>query len=324
MTLVPFIARRIAHGIIVLWTVATVVFFMYFVAPNDVARLTAGRQADPATVAAVTRKLGLNRPLLDQYVSYLGRLIHGNLGYSFSNTEPVNSLIHQAFPVTLSVAIGGAVLWLILGVGAGVLAAVRRRTVIDRVVTALTLFFYSMPTFLLGELLLLGLFYELHLAGFDFFSGQGYVSFSQSPASWAQHLLLPWLTIALVSAATYARLTRASLSDVLEEDYIRTARAKGLSSWRIITLHGLRSALTPIVTQFGLDVGTLLGGVVVTEEVFGLPGLGQLIVTSIDHQDLPTIMGLVLLASTFVVVANIVVDVCYVLLDPRVRLSEAG
>jgi peptide/nickel transport system permease protein len=202
-----------------------------------------------------------------------------------------------------------------------VLAAIKRRSGADRTITALALIFYSMPTFLLGELFLLGLFYELHLAGFTFFPGGGYVPFVQDPAGWAQHLLLPWLTIALVSAATYSRLTRASLSEVLSEDYIRTAHAKGLSKSRVIFVHGLRSALTPIVTQFGLDVGMLLGGVVVTETVFGLPGLGQLLVNSIDHQDLPTTIGLVLLASAFVVAANIVVDICYVLLDPRVKLT---
>lgn len=321
MALARFIVRRVVQGVVVMWIVASVVFIMYFVAPNDVARLIAGRQANANTVAAVARNLGLNRPLIDQYFSFISKLLHGNLGFSFTNSEPVTSLIAQALPVTFSVAIGGAVLWLIMGVSSGVLAAVRRRSVSDRVVTALALLFYSMPTFLLGELMLLGLFYELHLAGFDFFPGGGYVSFGQDPAGWAQHLILPWFTIALVSAATYSRLTRASLSDVLEEDYIRTARAKGLSSWRVIVIHGLRSALTPIVTQFGLDVGMLLGGVVVTETVFGLPGLGQLLVNSIDHQDLPTTIGLVLLASAFVVAANIVVDVFYVLLDARVRLS---
>jgi peptide/nickel transport system permease protein len=178
-----------------------------------------------------------------------------------------------------------------------------------------------MPTFLLGELLLLGFFYELHVLGIDFFPGGGYVPFTENPAEWAQHLILPWMTIALVSAATYSRLTRASMLDVLGEDYIKTARSKGLSRRRVTVRHGLRAALTPIVTQFGLDLGALLGGVVVTETVFGLPGLGQLLITSIDHQDLPTTIGLVLLAAAFVVAANIVVDIFYVVLDPRARLN---
>jgi peptide/nickel transport system permease protein len=321
MTFVRFLARRIALGAGVMWAVATVVFIAYFAAPQDVARLIAGRQADPATVEAVRRNLGLDRPLLDQYWSFLGRLLHGNLGYSYTNSEPVTTLIHQGLPVTVSLAIGGAVLWLIIGIASGVVAALRRGTVVDRGITGVALLFYSMPTFLLGELLLLGLFYELHLAGFDLFPGGGFVPLTEHPIAWARHLLLPWLTIALVSAATYSRLTRAALLDVLGEDYVRTARAKGLAEWKVTFRHGLRAALTPIATQFGLDLGTLLGGVVVTETVFGLPGLGQLLIVSIQHEDLPTTIGLALLASAFVVVANIVVDVLYVVLDPRVRLG---
>jgi peptide/nickel transport system permease protein len=316
-----FLARRAALGALVMWAVATVVFVMYFVAPHDVARLIAGRQASPQTVAAVSRDLGLNRSVAAQYGSFLVRLLHGDLGYSYTNSEPVTSLIAQGLPVTFSLAIGGAVLWLLLGVTSGTVAARRRRSVVDRTTTGVALLFYSIPTFLLGELLLLGLFYELHVLGIDFFPGGGYVPFTQNPAEWAQHLILPWLTIALVSAATYSRLTRASLLDVLGEDYIKTARSKGLSRRRVTVRHGLRAALTPIVTQFGLDIGALLGGVVVTETVFGLPGLGQLLITSIDHQDLPTTIGLVLLAAAFVVTANIVVDLLYVVLDPRARLN---
>jgi peptide/nickel transport system permease protein len=316
-----FLARRVALGVLVMWVVATVVFFMYFVAPHDVARLIAGRQASPETVAAVSRNLDLDRPVVAQYGSFLVRLLHGDLGYSYSNSEPVTSLIAQGLPVTFSLAIGGAVLWLLLGVTSGTIAARRRRSVVDRATTGVALFFYSMPTFLLGELLLLGFFYELHVLGIDFFPGGGYVPFTENPAEWAQHLILPWMTIALVSAATYSRLTRASMLDVLGEDYIKTARSKGLSRRRVTVRHGLRAALTPIVTQFGLDLGALLGGVVVTETVFGLPGLGQLLITSIDHQDLPTTIGLVLLAAAFVVAANIVVDIFYVVLDPRARLN---
>jgi peptide/nickel transport system permease protein len=321
MTLLRFLVRRIALGAVVMWAVASVVFLAYFAAPQDVARLIAGRQADPATVAAVRRNLGLDRPLLDQYWSFLGRLLRGDLGYSYTSSEPVTTLIHQGLPVTVSLAVGGAVLWLIVGIASGVVAALRRSTAVDRGITGIALLFYSMPTFLLGELLLLGLFYELHLVGFDLFPGGGFVPLTEHPLAWARHLLLPWLTIALVSAATYSRLTRAALLDVLGEDYVRTARAKGLAEWRVTLRHGLRAALTPIATQFGLDLGTLLGGVVVTETVFGLPGLGQLLIVSIRHEDLPTTIGLALLASAFVVVANIVVDLLYVVLDPRVRLT---
>ncbi|HEX4518356.1 MAG TPA: ABC transporter permease [Gaiellaceae bacterium] len=321
MNLARFLARRIALGIGVLWVVVTLVFFMYFIAPNDVARLIAGRQATPETIAAVRRNLGLDRPMLAQYLSFLSRLIHGNLGYSYTNSESVTYLIGQAFPVTLSLAIGAAILWVILGVGSGVIAARRRGSFTDRAVTGLAIFFYSIPVFLLGELLLLVLFYRLHLRGIDLFPGGGYVPLTSSPVEWARHLLLPWLTLALASAAAYSRLTRASVLEVLGQEYIRTAVAKGLPQSRVLRHHALRAALTPIATQLGLDLGLLLGGVVVTETVFGLPGLGQLLLLSIEHQDLPTTIGLVLLATTFVVVASIVVDILYALIDPRVRLG---
>ncbi|MHB1488740.1 MAG: ABC transporter permease, partial [Acidimicrobiales bacterium] len=244
-----------------------------------------------------------------------------NLGYSYVNQEPVTTIIQQDLPVTASVAFGGAILWLVIGVTSGVLASTRPRSIPDRATTGLALFFYSMPTFVLGELLLLLLFFRLHLAGVNFFPGGGYVGITHSVTDWFRHMILPWFTIALVTAATYSRLTRGGMLDVLGEDYIRTARAKGLRERRVIYRHGLRSAMTPVVTQFGIDLGTLLGGVIVTETVFSLPGLGQQIINSITRQDLPVIIGLVILASAFIVVANILVDAFYAVLDPRVRLS---
>ncbi len=316
-----FLAKRVAQGAMVLLVISAVVFIMFFVAPHNVARLIAGRQATPQTVALVTRRLGLNRPAIDQYGSFLWGLLHGQLGYSFYNSEPVRTLIWQRLPVTASVAVGAAAIWLALGIASGVLAATRPRSFADRAVTVSVLVFYSMPTFLLGLLLLFVLFFELHLAGLDFFPGSGYVAITQNPAAWAQHLILPWLTVALVTATTYSRLTRGSLLDILGEDYIRTARAKGLTERRVTYKHGLRAALAPVVTQFGIDLGTLLGGAIVTENVFGLPGLGALAVQSVTDQDLPVIVGLVLVASAFIVAANIVVDITYAVLDPRVRMK---
>jgi len=316
-----FLGRRVVFGIIVLWLVATLVFIMYFVAPHDPARLLAGKGATALTLRDVRHRLGLDRPILQQYGSYLWNFLQGNLGYSYFSQEPVTTIIGQDLPVTASVAVGGSVLWLLIGVTSGVLAATRPRSIADRSVTALALFFYSMPTFLLGELFLLLLFFRLHLLGFDFFPGGGYVGLTQDPVQWLRHMILPWFTIALVTASVYSRLTRGSMLDVLGEDYIRTARAKGLRERRVIYRHGLRSALAPVVTQFGIDLGTLLGGIIVTETVFGLPGLGQQIVQAITRQDQPVIIGFVIVASTFIVVANIVVDLLYAVLDPRVRLS---
>jgi peptide/nickel transport system permease protein len=319
--MVRFLLRRVLFGVVVMWLVATTVFIMYFVAPHDVARTLAGRQASEATIAAIRHNLGLDRPVIAQYGSFLWRALHGDFGYSYTNAEPVTSLISNGLPVTASLVIGGAVLWLFMGVGIGVVAATRPRSMMDRTATGFSLFFYSMPTFLLGEVLLLLLFFRLHLIGIDWFPGAGYTPLLQDPVEWARHLLLPWFTIALVTAATYVRLTRGSMLDVLGEDYIRTARAKGLSRRRVIYRHGLRAGLTPVVTQFGIDVGTLLGGAIVTENVFGLPGLGELAISALSKQDLPTVIGLVLLASAFVVIANIVVDILYSVLDARVRVS---
>ena len=306
-------------GITVLWAITTVVFVMFFVAPTHVAQLIAGRQATPQTVALVSQRLGLDRPILTQYLDYLWRLLHGDLGYSYYNSTPVTTLLWQRVPVTASLALGAAVLWLVIGISSGVLASIRPRSLADRVVTASALFFYSMPIFLLGLILLYFLFYKLTLAGFAIFPGSGYVPLSEDPVEWVQHLVLPWLSLALVTAATYTRLTRGAMLDVLGEDYIRTARSKGMRERRVTSRHALRSALTPAVTQLGIDLGTVLGGAIITENVFGLPGLGQLAVQSVVQQDQPVIIGTVILAAAFIVISSIVVDLVYAVLDPRVR-----
>jgi peptide/nickel transport system permease protein len=317
--MISFLVRRILLGILVLWIITVTVFVLFFVAPHNVARLLAGKQASPQTVALVAARLGLNRPVLDQYGSFVWNLLHGNLGYSFYSNAPVTQLLASRLPVSVSLALGAAVIWLVIGVATGVLAATRPRSLADRAATVISLGFYSMPTFLLGILILYLLFFRLHLAGVDLFPGSGYVSLIANPGEWALHLMLPWLSLALTAAAAYTRLTRAAMLDVLGEDFIRTAMAKGLTRRRVILRHALRAALTPVTTQFGIDLGILLGGAVVTEEIFGLPGLGQLAVQSIVTQDLPVIIAIVTLASAFVVVANIIVDILYAVLDPRVR-----
>jgi peptide/nickel transport system permease protein len=316
-----FLTRRLLLGLLVLWIVSVAVFVLFFVTPHDPARLIAGRLATPQTVALVNHRLGLDRPLVDEYGGFVWRALHGDLGYSYYSSAPVRQLLASRVPVTASLALGAAVLWLVVGVGVGVAAARRPRSLVDRAGTLFVLTGLSMPTFLVGLLLIYFLFFRLHLAGIDLFPAGGYVPLTQDPAGWAQHLLLPWITLAVVIAATYSRLTRSSLLEVLGQDYIRTARSKGLSEPRVVYRHGLRSALTPVVTQLGIDLGGLLGGVIVTEEVFGLPGLGQLAWQSVTNQDLPVIIGTVLVASLFIVLANILVDLSYALLDPRVRLA---
>jgi peptide/nickel transport system permease protein len=317
-----FLIRRILQGVLVMWLVTVVVFIMFFVGSgsDSVARALAGKSATPQLVAEVKRRLLLNESIPSQYWHFFTQLLHGNLGYSFYHSQSVNSILASAFPVTLSLVIGSSVLWIVLGVLSGVVSAVRARSIADRTFTGLALLFYSMPTFVLGLLFLLVFYYEFTIHGIHAFPGAGFTPFSQDPFQWFRGLVLPWVTLALVSAATYTRLTRGSMLDVMGDDYIRTARAKGLSERRVIFRHSLRAALTPIVTQFGLDVGILLGGAVITEEVFGMPGLGFTAVQAIIEQDRPVIIGVVIVAAAAVVVANIVVDAFYAVLDPRVRL----
>jgi peptide/nickel transport system permease protein len=316
-----FLVRRTALGALVLWLISMIIFALFFVAPSHVARTLAGRQATPQTVALIQHRLGLDLPIWRQYLGFVGRALHGDLGFDYYHQVPVTTVIAAAAPITGSLVLGSAILWLALGVFNGVLSAIRPRSFLDRGLTAFALFFYSMPSFLLGLLLLYFLYFQLTLAGIRIFPPGGYVPLSDGVGPWVQHLVLPWLTLALVSAAIYTRLTRGSMLDVLGEDYIRTARSKGIAERRVIVRHGLRSALTPVVTQFGIDVGTLLGGAVITETVFSLPGIGKASIDAINQQNQPVIIATVLLGSTAVVIANIVVDVAYAFLDPRVRLN---
>ena len=318
--MIRFLLRRILWGLAIVGFVATLVFGLFFIAPRDVARLIAGRQASDKTIQLVRQRLGLDQPVPVQYVRFLGRLVRGDLGESFLTSESVVSVIRRDFPVTASLAVGAAALWLFIGVGTGVIAATRPRSVFDRALTAASLFFYSMPPFLMGELLLLFLFFRLYMSGYTFFPPGAYVPLTESVAQWARHLVLPWFSIALITAATYSRLTRGAMLDVLGEDYIRTARAKGLSEGRIIFRHALRSSAAPVITQFGIDLGGLLGGAIVTEVVFGLPGLGREAVLAITTQDLPVIIGITILSSALVVTASLIVDACYAVLDPRVTV----
>jgi peptide/nickel transport system permease protein len=318
-----FLAKRLVLGVLVMLCVTVVVFLIFYVGPGagDVARTLAGRDAPPSTVALIAHNLLLDRPLPVQYGHFLAQLLHGNLGYDYYNSESVNTIIAQAFPVTLSLIVGAAPLWLALGVLSGVYSAVRPRSLLDRLFTGIALLFYSTPTFVLGVLLILVLYYELTIHGLSIFPAPGYVPLTQDPVGWFRGLMLPWATLALVLAAAYTRLTRSSMLDVLGEDYVRTARAKGVPEGRVIYRHALRAASTPIVTQAGIDVGVLFGGAVITEQVFGLPGLGWTAVHAIQEQDLPVIIGVVIVASAGVVVANLIVDLLYAVLDPRVRLN---
>jgi peptide/nickel transport system permease protein len=316
-----FLIRRILLGVLVLFLTVTLVFALFYVYPSDVARTLAGRQATPETIALIKARLGLDQPIYVQYGRYLLNLLKGNLGFDYYHNVAVTQIIATALPKTVSIALGASVIWLILGVLNGVVSAVRPRSLADRTLTVFSLFFYSLPTFVLGLTLLYFFYFKLTIAGITFFPPGGYVELRADPFTWFRSLILPWLTLALVQAALYTRLTRGSLLDVLGEDYIRTARSKGLGERRVVYRHGLRSALTPIVTQFGIDLGVLVGGVVVTESVFGIDGMGFEAVRAINDQNSPVIIGVVIVAAGAVVVANIVVDMLYAVLDPRVRLN---
>jgi len=321
MAILGFLVRRILTGIVVIWLVATGAFFLFFARPVDtVARQLAGHAATPQVIAEVTKNLGLNQPILVQYWHFIDGLLHGNLGYSYFTGESVNMMLKQDLPPTISLVIGGTILWLVVGISVGIISATRSRSLFDRTSNVLVLIGLSMPVFVIGELLILFVFVPANEHGFHWIQ-TGYAGISQGFGTWAGHMILPWITLAAVQAAVYTRLTRGQLLDTLGEDYIRTARAKGLSERRVIFKHGVRAALTPVVSQLGVDVGQLLGGVVVVEVVFGLGGIGQTSVEAIFTDNLPVIIGFVILAAVFVVVANIIVDLVYALLDPRVRIA---
>jgi peptide/nickel transport system permease protein len=316
-----FLVRRIGQSILVLFFSSIVVFGIYFIGPgpNQVARQFAGRLGTAARIAQIKHELHLDQPIYLQYGHWAWNLLHGNFGYDYYKGQPVGSVIAAAAPATISLVLGAAIIWITYGVFTGVISAVRSRSLMDRAFTASALFFYSMPTFVLGLGLIWIFAYKLSPIT-TFFPFHGFVPFTANPAQWFQYLILPWLTLALVLAASYTRLTRASMLEVLGEDYVRTARSKGMTENRVITRHALRAALTPVVTLAGLDIGTALGGVIIVETLFGVPGLGWTVIQAIQLQDLPIILGITILAATFVVVANLVVDLLYAVLDPRVRL----
>lgn len=319
--MIRFLLRRIGQAILVLVASSIVVFGLYFIGPgpNQVARTFAGRLATAQRIAQIKHELHLDQPLYVQYGHWAWGLLQGNFGYDYYKGQPVGSVIAAAAPATISLVLGAAIIWIGYGVFTGVISAVRSRSVMDRSFTASALFFYSMPTFVLGLSLIWIFAYKLSPVT-TFFPFHGYVSITANPGQWFQHLILPWLTLALVTAATYTRLTRASMLEVLGEDYIRTARSKGMKENRVISRHALRAALTPVVTLAGLDIGTALGGVIIVETLFGVTGLGWTVIQAINQQDRPVILGITILAATFVVVANLVVDLLYAVLDPRVRL----
>lgn len=315
-----FLVRRLAFGALVMLIVSIAVFVMGYVV-GDPGPSFCGRTCNPDRLAIVERRLGLDRPILEQYWDFLRNAVQFDFGESFENGVEVADTIKSGLPATASLAGGAAVLWLLMGIPIGITAATKPRSVRDRLATLFALTGLSLPSFVVGLALLNVFYYQLTIRGHEWFPASGYVGITDDPFQWARHLVLPWFTLALITAASYARLTRGSMLEVLGEDYIRTARAKGLSERKVVYKHGVRSAMTPIVTLLGIDVGVLLGGTVVTENVFGLQGIGQSALTAVETNDLPVVLGTVLVAAFFIVIANILVDLVYALLDSRVRLA---
>jgi peptide/nickel transport system permease protein len=323
-----YIVLRLLGMVATLLVISVITYAIFYLLPSNPAQLSCGRPCTPQRLAEASAFMGYDKPWATQYLDFLGGIVAGRhfgsgaagvdcaapcFGYSFRLNAGVTQLIIQRAPVTFSIAIGAALLWLVIGVSAGVVAAVRRGTVVDRAAMVFATVGVSSPAYLVG---LLGIL----LFGFtlDMVPVGGYVPLTENPLYWAWHLILPWCVLALISAAVYARLTRGQMLEVLDEDYIRTARAKGLRERRVIGRHGLRNVLIPVITVFGLDLGTLLGGAVITERVFSMQGLGALLLDAVSSSDLPLIVGVTLFAAVLVILANFVVDMVYSLLDPRV------
>ena len=317
-----YVARRLVWGAALLLLVCALTFVLFYLLPSgDPAALRAGRDASPETIAQVRRQLGLDDPVYVQFWTYVkGIVLHFDLGYSYYSSAPVATLLWQRLPATLSLALGAAVLWLLIATPSGVLSALRRRSWLDRVLMGGALVAISAPVYWVGLLALYLLADDI--GRFPLLPGAGsYIGLTEDPGRWFGSLLLPWLVLAGSFAGIYARLLRSSLSEAMTQDFVRTARAKGISERRVVVRHGLRVAITPVVTLLGVDLGVLLGGALLTEAVFNVPGIGRLGLDAIVYADFPVIQGTVLLAALFVVVANLVVDVAYAFIDPRVRYS---
>lgn len=324
--MLQYVIRRVMWSVVMLILVIASVFLIFFVLPGGAGGKTpdgqsllaikfAGKNPRPEIVKQVEQRLGLDKPVHEQFVRYVGNAFTGDLGYSYQTQEDVADALFGRMPATASLALGASIVWLGLGVGIGVISALKRRSLLDRGSMLFALVGVSMPTFWLGLIVVFAFD-----SGLQIYDTGSYVPFTENPFEWLKVMWLPWLVLAFVSAAIYARMVRGNMLEVQGEDYIRTARAKGLRE-RSVIRHALRSALTPVVTMYGLDLGILLGGAVITEQIFNIPGIGSYAVGAIRSQNFPIILGTTIFAAAFVIIANLVVDIVYAWLDPRVRYS---
>ncbi len=322
--MVRYIARRLGWLVVVLLIITAITYVIFFVMPPvNPAILFAGKLPTAGTIAEIKREFGLNHPLLVQYLIFVRHVFLGDrygwpgLGFSFVTRTSVRSQLGPRLVITTTLAAGAALVWLTLGLPIGVVSAVKQRSLLDRLAMGFALFFVSAPVFWLGLMFLWLFWFKLGVA-----AGTGYFPPTQyGMFTWLNHMIMPWVVLALQEAAWYARMTRGNLLETMAEDYIRTARAKGLSETVVVLKHGLRASLTPVVTMFGMDLGLLFGGTIITETVFNLQGMGQWAVSSVFSGDLPVILAVTLVASFAITLANVIVDVVYAYLDPRVRYA---
>lgn len=325
-----FVATRFAGMLLVLFVVAFVTFVVFYVLPADPARMACGRPCSPESLAMAREFMGYNSPWYQQFLDFLGGIFGGRtfgtgaaaihctapcFGYDFQNNVDVLSEIGSRVGVSFSVALGAAAIWIVAGVGLGVLSALRRGTAVDRITMAAAMAGVSMPAYLAG---MIGI--TIFAFALDVVPKNGYVPLTEDPVQWAWHLVLPWFVLAFLHAAIYARLTRGQMLETLGEDYIRTARAKGLTERKVVGRHALRNVLLPVITVFGVDLGALLAGTVITERIFGMAGVGRLLVDAIASLNLPVLLGVTLFSALLVTLLNFLVDLCYGALDPRARL----
>lgn len=327
-----YLVRRVISMVILLFFLSLAVFFLFNLAPRDPAALTCGKSCTPQVIEANRHRLGYDDPIHIQYAKWVSGIFFGRvyspdspepivcdapcLGYSFLKHEKVTDLIVRATPPTFFLAVGSFALWMILGVGSGIIAALNRGRWPDRILVSVSLVGYSLPSFFIGLVLIFFV-----IIRFKWLPYPQWTSPTDDPVKFLQTMILPWFVLAFLSAAFYTRLTRNQLLETMNEDFVRTARAKGLPERTVITRHALRAGLTPIVTAAGLDLAILLGGAVIAESLFGLPGLGSLAITSISTSDLPVITGITLVTAALVIIANLVVDLLYAVIDPRVRIG---
>ncbi|MFD7666909.1 ABC transporter permease [Streptomyces sp. NPDC059788] len=322
-----FLFRRSLGAIVILLIISAFTFFLFFAAPRDPALLACGKNCTPDAIAVIHKNLGLDKPVPVQYWEFMSGIVTGRdfaqgpcpapcFGYSFANGDPVWATIVDRFPTTISLTIGAAAVFLTVGVGTGMIAAWKQGRLIDKIFSSSSLVLSSMQIYFIGPIVLALLVYNL-----GWFGQPKYVPITEDPLGWFLGLIIPWCVLSVIFTAQYTRMARSSMIEQLQEDHVRTARAKGMASRAVFFRYAWRGSLIPIVTIFGIDLGSLFGGAMITEYTFALPGLGTLAVKSVQNTDLPMTMGVMLFAATFIILFNIVVDACYAFIDPRVRLS---